>query len=108
MLFAAVVMAASDWVLFLVVLGLAPILWVINRRFRGQLSVYSRAASDSFSRVTATLSESVNGIRVTQGFVRQETNAGLFRHLLADHSRYSIALARTSAHPPSPVACRSI
>ena len=97
MLFAAVVMAASDWVLFLVVLGLAPILWVINRRFRGQLSVYSRAASDSFSRVTATLAESVNGIRVTQGFVRQETNAGLFRHLLADHSRYSIALARTSA-----------
>ncbi len=97
MLFAAVVMAWSDWVLFLVVLGLAPILWVINRHFRGRLSQFSRAASDSFSRITATLAESVNGIRVTQGFVRQETNAGLFRHLLADHSRYSIALARTSA-----------
>ena len=97
MLFSAVVMARADWVLFLVVLGLAPILWVINRRFRVKLSHYSRAASDSFSRVTATLAESVNGIRVTQGFVRQETNAGLFRHLLADHSRYSIALARTSA-----------
>jgi ATP-binding cassette subfamily B protein len=97
MLFSAAVMAWSDWVLFLVVLGLAPILWVINRHFRVKLSHYSRAASDSFSRVTATLAESVNGIRVTQGFVRQETNAGLFRHLLADHSRYSIALARTSA-----------
>ena len=97
MLFSAVVMAWSDWVLFLVVLGLAPVLWVINRHFRVKLSHYSRAASDSFSRVTATLAESVNGIRVTQGFVRQETNAGLFRHLLADHSRYSIALARTSA-----------
>ena len=47
--------------------------------------------------MTATLAESVNGIRVTQGFVRQETNAGLFRSLLADHSRYNIALARTSA-----------
>lgn len=97
MLFSAVVMAWSDWVLFCVVLGLAPILWVINRHFRVRLSHYSRAASDSFSRVTATLAESVNGIRVTQGFVRQETNAGLFRHLLADHSRYSVALARTSA-----------
>ena len=97
MLFSAVVMAWSDWALFLVVLGLAPILWVINRHFRVRLSHYSRAASDSFSRVTATLAESVNGIRVTQGFVRQETNAGLFRHLLADHSRFSIALARTSA-----------
>jgi len=97
MLFAAVVMLWSDWVLFLVVLGLAPVLWVLNRRFRGRLSHYSRAASDSFSRVTATLAESVNGIRVTQGFVRQQTNAGLFRTLLADHSRFSIALARTSA-----------
>ncbi len=97
MLFSAVVMACTDWVLFLVVLGLAPVLWVINRHFRVQLSHYSRAASDSFSRVTATLAESVNGIRVTQGFVRQQTNAGLFRSLLADHSRFSIALARTSA-----------
>jgi ATP-binding cassette, subfamily B, bacterial len=97
MLFAALVMAWSDWVLFLVVLGLAPVLWVLNRHFRVKLSHYSRAASDSFSRVTATLAESVNGIRVTQGFVRQQTNAGLFRDLLADHSRYSIALARTSA-----------
>jgi ATP-binding cassette subfamily B protein len=97
MLFSAAVMAWSDRVLFLVVLGLAPVLWVVNRNFRVKLSHYSRAASDSFSRVTATLAESVNGIRVTQGFVRQQTNAGLFRHLLADHSRYSIALARTSA-----------
>jgi ABC-type multidrug transport system fused ATPase/permease subunit len=97
MLFAAVVMAWSDWELFLVVLGLAPVLWLLNRRFRSRLSHYSRAASDSFSRVTATLAESVNGIRVTQGFVRQETNAGLFRNLLADHSRFSVALARTSA-----------
>jgi ATP-binding cassette subfamily B protein len=97
MLFSAVVMAWSDWVLFLVVLGMAPVLWIINRHFRVKLSHYSRAASDSFSRVTATLAESVNGIRVTQGFVRQQTNAGLFRNLLADHSRFSIALARTSA-----------
>jgi ATP-binding cassette subfamily B protein len=97
MLFAAAVMAWSDQMLFLVVLGLAPVLWILNRHFRVKLSHYSRAASDSFSRVTATLAESVNGIRVTQGFVRQETNAGLFRHLLADHSRFSIALARTSA-----------
>lgn len=97
MLFSAIVMAYSDWVMFLVVLGLAPVLWAINRHFRVKLSHYSRAASDSFSRITATLAESVNGIRVTQGFVRQERNAGLFRHLLADHSLFSIALARTSA-----------
>ncbi len=97
MIFSAVVMAWCDWALFLVVLALAPVLWIINRHFRVKLSHYSRAASDSFSRVTATLAESVNGIRVTQGFVRQQTNSGLFRDLLADHSRFSVALARTSA-----------
>jgi ABC-type multidrug transport system fused ATPase/permease subunit len=97
MLFAAVVMAWIDPVMFLIVLAMAPALWVINRHFRGRLSRHSRAAQESFSRVTATLAESVNGIRVTQGFVRQETNAGLFRGLLADHSRYNIALTRTSA-----------
>jgi ATP-binding cassette subfamily B protein len=96
MLFAAGVMAYRDWAMFLVVLGMAPILWTINRHFRVKLSRYSRAAQESFSRVTATLAESINGIRVTQGFVRQETNAGLFRSLLADHSRYSVDLARTS------------
>ena len=97
MIFSAAVMAWCDWALFLVVLALAPILWIVNRRFRVKLSHFSRASSDSFSRVTATLAESVNGIRVTQGFVRQQTNSGLFRDLLADHSRFSVALARTSA-----------
>lgn len=97
MIFSALVMWWSDWVLFLVVLAMAPVLWLLNRHFRVKLSHYTRASQESFSRVTATLAESVNGIRVTQGFVRQETNAGLFRSLLADHARYNIALARTSA-----------
>ena len=97
MLFSAVVMAWSDWPMFFVVVAMAPVLYLINRHFRVKLSHYSRAASESFSRVTATLAESVNGMRVTQGFVRQEMNAGLFRTLLADHSLYNIALARTSA-----------
>lgn len=97
MFFTAAVLLWIDWVLFLVVLAMAPVLWALNRHFRVKLSHYTRASQESFSRVTATLAESVNGIRVTQGFVRQETNAGLFRSLLADHARYNIALARTSA-----------
>ncbi|MFT3783226.1 MAG: ABC transporter ATP-binding protein [Nibricoccus sp.] len=97
MVFVGGIMLWLNWRLFCIVLAMAPVLWSINRRFRMRLSRDSRAAQESFSRVTATLAESVNGIRVTQGFVRQDTNAGLFRRLLADHSRYSIALARTSA-----------
>jgi len=97
MVFSAAVMLGSDWVLFLVVLAMAPVLWLLNRHFRVKLSHHTRASQESFSRVTATLAESVGGMRVTQGFVRQQTNSGLFRNLLADHARYNIALARTSA-----------
>jgi ATP-binding cassette subfamily B protein len=97
MVFTAAALAYTDWKMFMVIVGMAPILWLVNNHFRMKLSRLSRAAADSFSRVTATLAESVNGIRVTQGFVRQDTNAGLFRSLLSDHSRYNVALARTSA-----------
>ncbi len=50
---------------------------------------------DSFSRVTATLAESVLGVRVTQGFVRQDENARLFRELATDHSGYNYTVLRT-------------
>ena len=96
MVVTAIVMAILDLKLFLVVLAMAPVLYMINRHFRVKLSKLTRATQESFSRVTATLAESVTGIRVTQGFVRQETNAGFFRNLLSDHSRYNLALARTS------------
>jgi len=97
MVFTAIVLVLDDWKMFLVVVCMAPILWVVNNHFRMKFSRLTRASQESFSRVTATLAESVNGIRVTQGFVRQETNAGLFRSLLADHAKFNIALARSSA-----------
>jgi ATP-binding cassette subfamily B protein len=84
-----------DPVLFLLVLGMAPILWGINRYFHRKLSVLLRQMRESFSRVTATLVESVIGIRVTQGFVRQQENARLFHQLVTDHSRYNTAVMRT-------------
>src|SRR5688572_15885270 len=74
---------------------MAPVLWLFNRHFRVKLSQHSRASQESFSRVTATLAESVNGIRVTQAFVRQDTNARLFHELLADHARHNFRFSRT-------------
>ncbi len=97
MVVSAVMMAVCDWVLFCAVLAIAPLLWLINRHFRGQLSTAYREQQESFSRITATLAESVNGIRVTQGFVRQKVNADLFRDLVADHFRYNFSAARLTA-----------
>ena len=95
MLVAAAAMLWYDWQLFLVVLALAPVIWGINRHFRKRLSVALRDTRESFSRVTATLAESVLGIRVTQGFVRHEENARIFADLAADHSRFSTRVLRT-------------
>ena len=97
MLVATAFMLWYDASLFLIVLGLAPLLWVINRCFHRALSESLRAVQESFSRVTATLAESVNGIRVTQGFVRQETNARVFGELVADHSQYNMAVTRAQS-----------
>jgi ATP-binding cassette subfamily B protein len=92
---AAAFMLWYDPVLFLMVLGLAPVLWVINQHFRRKLSYGLRRMRDSFSRVTATLAESVNGIRVTQGFVRQDVNAQMFGDLVIDHAQYNTEVNRT-------------
>jgi ATP-binding cassette subfamily B protein len=97
MIVCAALMFYYDRVLFAVAMAIAPFLWVLNRYFQTQIGARQRAAQESFSRVTATLAESVSGIRVTQGFVRQEINAGLFRDLVEDHSRYSMDVARASA-----------
>ncbi|HEX4149860.1 MAG TPA: ABC transporter ATP-binding protein, partial [Pirellulales bacterium] len=81
--------------LCLLVLAIVPILWAVNHYFHRKLSAALRALRDSFSRVTATLAESVNGVRVTQGFGREDVNARLFAGLIADHSRYNYAAMRT-------------
>jgi len=86
-----------DWKLFLVVLLMAPVLQALIRHFRAKLSEAYRAQSESFSRVTATLAESVNGIREIQGFVRQDVNGGLFGQLIYDHSKYNMGAARLGA-----------
>jgi ATP-binding cassette, subfamily B, bacterial len=94
---AAILMLYRDWALFCVILGMAPVLWLINRHFRRSLSTSLRVVQESFSRVTSTIAESVSGMRVTQGFAREATNAGLFRRLLNDHARYNMDVARNSA-----------
>lgn len=96
-LIAGIFMLFTNWQLFSVVLAMAPVIWGLNRFFRGRISRASRATQESFSRITASLAESVKGIQVTQGFVRENVNAGIFRRLVEDHSQYSMGLARHSA-----------
>jgi ATP-binding cassette subfamily B protein len=93
----ATLMAFYDPWLFLVVLTMVPLLGWLLRYFHVRLARAYRATTESFSRVTATLTESVSGIRVIQGFGRQDITGGLFRELIYDHSRYNLGVAQSNA-----------
>lgn len=96
MVIAAALMCYYDPVLFLMLAAMGPFLFGMNYYFRRRLSRVHRAVQESFSRVTATLAESVNGVRVTQGFSRERTNADLFSELMADHAQINMDVARAS------------
>ncbi len=96
-LVAAIFMFFINWVLFSVLFFMAPVLFILHRFFRKRIGDASRRVQESFSRVTASLAESVKGIRVTQGFVREDVNAGLFKRLVVDHSKYNLGLGRNAA-----------
>ncbi|MBS0260958.1 MAG: ABC transporter ATP-binding protein [Planctomycetes bacterium] len=94
MIVSALFMLYFDVAMFSVVCLMTPVIWGLNRYFRKRLSRAYRDIQESFSRVTATLAESVNGIRVTKGFVREALNGVLFGDLVRDHARYNMKAAR--------------
>ncbi len=93
---AAACMLYYDWALFSLMAAMAPVLWGLNHIFRRKLSRAYRDVQESFSRVTATLAESVGGVRVTQGFARQDVNAELFRDLADHHAGNNMIASRTA------------
>jgi len=97
MLTAAALMAWYDWKLFSLMLVLAPLIWMVNEKFRQEMSRRLRKVQESWSRVASTLAESVNGIRVTQAFVRQEINANFFQKLIDTHGDNNVNTAQASA-----------
>ena len=97
MLVAAALMCWYDWKLFGVLLAMGPMVWGLNRYFRKRISAAWRVTAESFSRVTATVAESVKGVRVIQGFGRLDINAQMFHDLVVDHSRYNVRAGQATA-----------
>jgi ATP-binding cassette subfamily B protein len=93
---AASIMVYNDRWLSLVVLCFSPVYFALYHYFKHRLSAAHRAAQESMSRVTAVLAESVVGVRVTQGFVRQDLNARMFGELVVDHAGYNVNVSRMS------------
>ena len=94
---AAALMIWYNWKLFSLMLVFVPVIWVVNRNYRHEVSHQLRKLQETWSRLTSTLAESVGGVRVTQAFVRQEINAGFFRKLVNLHGENNVGVARASA-----------
>jgi ATP-binding cassette, subfamily B, bacterial len=94
---AAVLMAWYDWKLFSLMVVMAPVIWVVNEKFRQETSRRLRKVQESWSRVSSTLAESVSGIRVTQAFVRHKVNADFFKKLIDTHGDNNVDAAQASA-----------
>lgn len=97
MLIAALLMLYYDWFLFLVVATIVPILWLLLERFRERVQSAYRHVQETYSRVTSVLAESVSGIRVIQGFGREQLNERKFVELVSAHAGNHMHAARQSA-----------
>jgi ATP-binding cassette subfamily B protein len=93
----AALMAWYDWKLFLLMAFIAPVIWMVNEKYRREMTRRLRKVQESWSRVASTLAESVSGIRVTQAFVRHEINAGFFQKLIDVHGENNVGVAQASA-----------
>lgn len=93
----AALMLHYNWVLFLVLLAVGPFLVLINRHFHPRLNHFSHAAAESSSRLTGTLAESIRGVRIIQGFSRQQRSEHLFGASAAKLAEDNVRLATESA-----------
>ncbi len=97
MLGSVVLMLAYNPTLFLLLLGLGPLIWMTNRHFHPRLARLSRAVAESQSRLTGTLAESIKGMRVIQSFTRQACNDRQYGALAGRHADNNVGLANESS-----------
>lgn len=62
---------------------LAVLIWTVKRKQRRAWQIESNKQSN----LNAYIAESLNGIRVTQSFVREETNQGIFNRLSGEYRK---------------------
>ncbi len=91
-----------DWRFTLVCLCGLPILFGVVFLVKKQQRTAWQTASNKQSNLNAYIAESINGIRVTQSFVREEENTGIFNRLSANYrSAWLHAIKYNLILPPS-------
>ena len=79
LLIIVIMMFVLDVKLALVTLTMLPVMWVASRFFSAKARTAFRDVRSTVGDVYANLQESIDGVRVTQSFGRERTNASRFR-----------------------------
>ncbi len=94
LVFAASMLAITNWRLFLAVAWLGPVLFLLNREYLKISGTMWQQVREGFTRVSTNLAENITGMRVVTAFDRQEPNLGVFNRLQEDNTTNNMTAAR--------------
>jgi ABC-type multidrug transport system fused ATPase/permease subunit len=92
-----VILFAYDWKLALVAFAIFPFLAIATAVFRVASAAAYRRTREKVANVLATLQETISGIRVVQGFGRQEPAAEEFQAVNDDYREANMQTIRISS-----------
>jgi ATP-binding cassette, subfamily B, bacterial len=105
--FAAFMLAATDWRLFASVAWIGPVLLLVNRYFLKKSAHAWQITREGFTRVSTNLAENINGMRVVTAFNRQDPNLAQFNRLQVVNTANNVTTARINGvYQPSLEICR--
>ncbi|MDH3583394.1 MAG: ABC transporter ATP-binding protein/permease [Phycisphaerae bacterium] len=88
--FLTTVMFYLNWKLALLVLSIVPVLLVVSRYFQVRVLIAARLARSANSRITASFSEGMMGVRTSKSFVRERANLAEFQQLTGEMFQHSV------------------
>ena len=91
---ATVMIATTDWHLFLAIAWLGPAVVVANRVYLSRSAVQWQTVREGWTRVSTNLAENITGTRVVTAYDRQTPNLGAFNRLQTDNTDNNVQAAR--------------
>ncbi len=91
---AAIMIASTEWRLFLAICWLGPVLFYINRFYLSRSAAMWQFVREGWTKVSTNLAENITGTRVVTAFDRQVPNLTVFNRLQEDNTANNVDAAR--------------
>jgi ATP-binding cassette subfamily B protein len=91
---AAIMIASTEWRLFLAICWLGPVLFAANRIYLAYSTGMWQVVREGWTKVSTNLAENITGTRVVTAFDRQSPNLTVFNRLQTDNTDNNVDAAR--------------